>query len=174
MIKLIKSAISKQTCEYIAANMEMLRVVLKNPPDPTIPNTFGYYSPIFLESLLVYLQPMIEQEVNKSLYPTYSYGRIYGYNSVLERHVDRPSGEYAVTCCIERGVDWPINFEVGGTIQSYEMNVGDICIYKGIEYPHWRDFYTGDRHIQVFLMYVDSDGDYSSWKYDKREYLCGA
>ena len=108
-----------------------------------------------------------------SLYPTYSYGRIYGHQSVLERHTDRPSGEYGVTCCIEKKDNWPIHFEIDGKVQSYELNVGDICIYKGIEYPHWREPYTGNRHIQVFLMYVDANGEHSSWKYDKRQYLCG-
>lgn len=173
MIKVLRYAISREICNYVATNMEMLRTVLGNPPDPTISNAFGYYSPIFLESLLVYIQPMIEKQVGKTLYPTYSYGRIYGHQSVLERHTDRPSGEYGVTCCIEKKDDWPIHFEIDGKIQSYELNVGDICIYKGIDYPHWRDSYTGNRHIQVFLMYVDANGQYSSWKYDKREYLCG-
>lgn len=173
MIKLIKHAISGEICKYVSTNMEMLRVVLGNPPDPTINNAFGYYSPIFLESLLVYVQPMIEKEVGKTLHPTYSYGRIYGNGSILERHTDRPSGEYGVTCCMEKECNWPINFEVDGRVQSHELNVGDICIYKGIDYPHWRDSYEGNRHIQVFLMYVDSQGEYSSWKYDKRNYLCG-
>lgn len=169
----MRSAISREVCKYVAINMEMLRTVLGNPADPTINNAFGYYSPIFLESLMLYIQPYIEKEVNRTLYPTYSYGRIYGHKSVLERHTDRPSGEYGVTCCIEKQDNWPIHFEIDGKIQSYELNVGDICIYKGIEYPHWREPYTGNRHIQVFLMYVDANGEHSSWKYDKREYLCG-
>lgn len=173
MIKVVRHAISREICNYVATNMEMLRTVLGNPADPTINNAFGYYSPIFLESLLVYLQPLIEKEVGKTLYPTYSYGRIYGNGSVLERHTDRPSGEYGVTCCMEKETNWPINFEVDNKVIPYELNVGDICIYKGIEYPHWRDPYSGNRHIQVFLMYVDVDGEYSSWKYDRRNYLCG-
>ena len=173
MIKVIRHAISGEVCKYVATNMEMLRTVLGNPPDPTINNAFGYYAPIFLESLMVYMQPYVEKEIGKTLYPTYSYGRIYGNQSVLERHTDRPSGEYGVTCCIEKEVNWPIQFEIDGKVQSYELNVGDICIYKGIDYPHWREPYTGNRHIQVFLMYVNASGQHSSWKYDKREYLCG-
>jgi hypothetical protein len=171
MIKIIKNAISLDMCEYIAHNMELLRLLLNNPPDPTIANAFGYYSPIFLESFLLLMQPKIESVVGKRLYPTYSYGRIYGNGSTLERHTDRPSGEYAITCCIEKQLDWPICFEIDSKIESYDLNVGDICIYNGIEYPHWRDSYIGTRHIQVFLMYVDADGQYSDWKYDKRSML---
>lgn len=174
MIEVIRQAISIELCNYIAINMEILKTVLNNPPDPTIKNAFGYYSPIFLESLLLYIKPLIESKTNKILYPTYSYGRIYGHNSVLDKHVDRPSGEYAVTCCIEKTVNWPIYFEIDGNIISHELDIGDICIYKGIEYPHWRENYNGQRHIQVFLMYVDSVGQHSDFMYDKREYLCGA
>lgn len=172
MFKLIRNAIATEVCELQATNMELLRIALGNPADPTINNAFGYYSPIFLEGMLLHMQPLIERETQKTLYPTYSYGRIYGRGSELKRHTDRPSGEYGVTCCIEKQVDWSIQFERDNNIESYELNVGDICIYSGIEYPHWRDPYTGDRHIQVFLMYVDANGPHSEWKYDKRPYLC--
>ena len=171
MIKLVKQAIPVEMCEYISTNMEMLRLLLGNPPDPTISNAFGYYSPIFLESLLVWMQPKVEQELGLTLYPTYSYGRIYGHQSILERHTDRPSSQYGVTCCLEKETDWPIFFEVDGVATPYELEVGDICIYKGIEYPHWREPFTGTRHIQAFLQYVDADGPYSEWKYDKRKML---
>ena len=171
MIKVVKKVIPVEMCEYISTNMEMLRILLGNPPDPTISNAFGYYSPIFLESLLVWMQPKVEDELGLDLYPTYSYGRIYGHQSVLERHTDRPSSQYGVTCCLEKETDWPIFFEVDGVATPYELEVGDICIYKGIEYPHWREPFTGTRHIQAFLQYVDADGPYSEWKYDKRPML---
>lgn len=171
MIKVIRNAIPVEMCKYISTNMEMLRLLLNNPPDPTIVNAFGYYSPIFLESLLLWMHPKVERELQMTLYPTYSYGRIYGNQSVLERHTDRPSSEYGVTCCLEKETDWPIFFEVDGEIRSYELNVGDVCIYKGIEYPHWREPFTGNRHVQAFLQYVDANGPHSEWKYDKRKML---
>lgn len=174
MIKIIRDVITIEMCNYISINMELLRHALNNPPDPTISNAFGYYSPIFLESLLLYMQPLVEQEVNKTLYPTYSYGRIYGSGSELPIHTDRPSGEYAVTCCIEKQIDWPIYFEDSNEIKSIELNVGDICIYEGMKYPHYRKPFFGDRHIQVFLMYVNANGQFADWKYDKRYFLCGA
>ena len=140
--------------------------------DPTINNAFGYYSPVFLESLLLWMQPEIENKTGKKLHPTYSYGRIYGHGSELERHTDRPSGEYGVTCCLEKQCNFPIFFEREGHTVEIELDVGDICIYKGIDYPHWREPYQGTRHIQVFLMYVDSKGLYQDWKWDKRPSLC--
>lgn len=173
MINLVREAISKDTCEVLSSSMELMRVMMGNPPDPTINNAFGYYAPVFLESLMLHMQPQIEKKVDKKLYPTYSYGRIYGHGSVLEKHTDRPSGEYGVTCCLEKQCNYPIFFEMeGGHEIDVELNVGDICIYKGIDYPHWRESYQGTRHIQVFLMYVDSKGLYQDWKWDKRQSLC--
>ena len=172
MINVVKQAISKDTCEVLSQSMELMRVMMGNPPDPTINNAFGYYSPVFLESLMLHMQPKIEKKVSKKLYPTYSYGRIYGQGSVLERHTDRPSGEYGVTCCLEKECKYPIFFERDGHNIQIELDVGDICIYKGIDYPHWREPYQGTRHIQVFLMYVDSKGLYQDWKWDKRPSLC--
>ena len=49
MINVVKQAISKDTCEVLSQSMELMRVMMGNPPDPTINNAFGYYSPVFLE-----------------------------------------------------------------------------------------------------------------------------
>ncbi len=169
MINIIRNALSEETCNYISLNMDLLLHLLEYPADKVTPNSSGHYAPLFLECLSLHLQPLVEKTVSKKLYPTYTYGRIYYKNSSLKRHIDRPAGEYGVSCCIEKGIDWPIFFEKkNGDIQSYEMNVGDICVYKGMEYPHWREEYVGDKHTQVFLMYVDVDGEYSEWKWDKR------
>ena len=45
MINVVKQAISKDTCEVLSQSMELMRVMMGNPPDPTINNAFGYYSP---------------------------------------------------------------------------------------------------------------------------------
>ena len=85
MIKVIRNAISKDSCDILSGSMELMRIAMGNPPDPTIKNAFGYYAPVFLESLMLYMQPTIEKQVGKDLYPTYSYGRIYGQGSELLR-----------------------------------------------------------------------------------------
>ena len=172
MINVINNALSKEMCKYVSHNMNLMFEVLGYPQDKETPNSTGYYAPFFLEAMLTYLQPLVEKTVSKKLYPTYSYGRIYYNNSLLARHTDREAGEYGVSCCIEKEVDWPIFFEeTPGNIKSYEMNVGDIVVYKGIDYPHWRETYIGSKHSQIFLMYVDANGKYSDWKWDKRKGL---
>ena len=51
-------------------------------------NAVGDYAPIFLDSLLVYLQPLIEKTVAKKLH-LHCFGRIYYNGSNLTRHVDQ-------------------------------------------------------------------------------------
>ena len=77
MIKVIRNALPVETCEFISLNMDLLFHLVDYPKDEYVINSTGYYAPIFLESLLVYLQPIVEQTFSKKLYPTYSYGRIY-------------------------------------------------------------------------------------------------
>jgi hypothetical protein len=43
-----------------------------------------------------------------------------------------------------------------------------MLIYRGIDIPHWRETYDGDRLAQVFLHYVDQNGPHNEWKFDKR------
>lgn len=172
MIKVIRNAIPADLCRSHVISMDLLRAALGNPPDPTISNAFGYYSPIFLESLLLQMQQRIERETQKTLHPTYSYGRIYEYCSQLKRHTDRPSSEWAVSCCLEKDTEWSLCFKDGDETVKVDLNVGDICIYNGMKYEHWRNAYSGKRHVQAMLMYVDADGDYSEWKLDKRDMLC--
>ena len=171
MVKVIRNAITKETCEFISLNMDLLFHLVDYPKDEYVSNSTGYYAPIFLESLLIHLQPLIEKTVSKKLYPSYSYGRIYYNKSILEKHKDRPPSEYGVSLCISKDTDWTIYFEEDGKAIPYNLNETDMIVYKGMEYNHWRESYQGNKHTQVFLMYVDVDGKYSDWKWDKREGL---
>jgi hypothetical protein len=51
------------------------------------------------------------------------------------------------------------------------LNPGDIAIYKGCEVEHWREPYEGRQQIQLFLHYVDANGIYKDYKFDKRPML---
>ena len=168
MIKVIKKAITEETCKLIALNIDLLANTLGYPKDDLVDNSAGYYAPVFLESLLIYIQPLVEETVSKTLYPTYSYGRIYYKDNELKKHKDRGASEFGVSLCISKEINWPIYFEQNGEEKPYELNEGDLIIYKGMEYNHWREPYKGNKHIQVFLMYVDASGMYSDWKWDKR------
>ena len=169
MIDIIRKAVTEETCELLSLNMDLLSHTLGFPKDDLVENSAGYYAPVFLESLLIYLQPLVEETVSKKLYPTYSYGRIYYKNNELKKHKDRGASEFGVSLCISKEIDWPLYFEESGVSVPYELNIGDLVIYEGMKYNHWRLPYQGNKHTQVFLMYVDSQGPYANWKWDKRD-----
>jgi hypothetical protein len=61
--------------------------------------------------------------------------------------------------CIQKDINWPIHIKKSdGTIASIELEPGDAMMYRGCVAEHWRDTYTGNKHTQVFLHYVDLEG----------------
>jgi hypothetical protein len=181
---IVRKAISGDLLRYVQINAEIHEnaSLIFNRPTPAkpfpygdeqTPNSFAWYSPVYTESLMVLLRPMIAKICNKELSETYTYTRSYYNGAILEKHVDRPSCEYSATICIEKGeCDWPIYFETENGIHSVELENGDLVVYSGTILPHWREPYAGDRHRQVFLHYVDINGKWGlSNRYDTRNLL---
>jgi hypothetical protein len=178
--QVVHTAISKDAAGLAAINYRMLRDTAyyanKIPPeqlyvanDSQVEKSFAWYGSFISESLLIHLLPVVENVTGKKLYPTYSYGRIYYTGAVMAVHTDRPSCQYSATITIEKNTPWPIwmeNFQ--GMAAPLDLEVGDMCVYRGDKLPHWREEYTGTEHIQFFLHYVDVDGEYADYKFDKR------
>ena len=143
--------------------------------DPQIEKSFSQYAVPCFESLLVYMKPAIEKVVNKTLHPTYSYSRFYYHGAEMTIHKDRPSCEYSATVCIKNDEDWgpwEIWFEkLNGKAKDIDLHPGDMIVYKGDVLNHWRTPYGGKEQIQTFLHYVDANGPYSNFKYDRRPLL---
>tara|TARA_R100001163_G_C5016278_1_gene160493 strand:+ start:455 stop:976 length:522 start_codon:yes stop_codon:yes gene_type:complete len=130
-------------------------------------NNHNVYVDSIGEAILNYLLPKIEKEYGKKLCPTYSFWRKYYEGQPLLAHTDRPSCEVSVTLNIggEGGTDWSIF--VDNT--EFSMEVGQGVIYKGCEQKHWREPLTYKSHVQMFLHYIEVDGQhYPEFKYDKR------
>lgn len=176
--KIIKNAVSEELCEFLALEFSMMedvcRVLYPNADLADLcKNTFARYSPLMFEALSVKLTPLIEKATGMSLWPTYSYARIYYHGSELQKHFDRPSSEITISVCIAREEEnWPLKIqnEQGDT---YEINldVGDIVIYSGRKHLHWRDPLSGNKQIQAFLQYVDANGSDAWLKWDTRPKL---
>lgn len=148
---------------------------LEEGANPQIHNSHSQYADTLMESFLLYLHPVLELNTGLSLYPSYSYYRVYRPGANLVKHVDRPSCEVSTTVTLEydyKGADydWPIF--IGESKCS--MNPGDLVIYRGCEVEHWREVFTapeGSYHIQFFCHYVDANGPYSEFKFDKRPFI---
>jgi predicted 2-oxoglutarate/Fe(II)-dependent dioxygenase YbiX len=144
------------------------------------------------DSLLLELLPHIENASGLKLHPTYAYARWYQPGEKLKIHTDRAACEISVTLTLDfEGDSWPIyvgkpsqeeteyaredkngHLVYAKDVGKIETQPGDGVLYKGTEMYHWRDEYTqGKWQAQVFLHYVDANGRYRDWIYDKRTSL---
>jgi hypothetical protein len=170
----IKQFIPQIMCEYISRNVRVLEANSRlNFGDTQVTKALSGASPAVTETLLELMTPVLENTLNYELYPTYSYLRIYLNGAALAKHTDRYSCEISATLPIEYEGPriWPLCLEVGGNVKRIELNPGDALLYKGIQIPHWRDSFDGERQVQVFLHYVKKYGQYSEYKFDQRPQL---
>lgn len=138
-----------------------------------VPEAHSKYADPAMEAMLLHIQPLVEKNTGLSLFPTYSYYRVYRNKDILEPHKDRPSCEISVTVCFNYSYDdseytWPIIMD-GSEVR---MKPGDIVIYRGVDLEHSREEFNppgNDWHVQAFLHYVDKNGPYSDYIFDKRE-----
>ncbi len=143
-----------------------------------------------METLLDMSTPVVEQNVGKKLFPTYSFFRIYDKGSDLKVHTDRDSCEYTVALCLGASpIDKPYELFIGEKDNTsdykyynskpkkweryridykFPMLPNNAIIFKGIEKIHWREYCEHDHFITVFLHYVDQEGPYKEFKFDKR------
>jgi hypothetical protein len=171
---ILKQFVPLLMCDYISENIKVLEVSSYfDYGDTQVEKAFSAAAPVITETLLDVMSPILSQAINCELYPTYSYMRIYVKGAKLERHQDRPSCEVSATLPLSYDSPsiWPLYIEAGNKVIGVELEPGDALIYKGIEIPHWREAFEGERQVQVFLHYVRKDGDYSEYKFDKRPHL---
>ncbi|HKW17048.1 MAG TPA: hypothetical protein VJO35_06025 [Terriglobales bacterium] len=165
---LISRPIADALCRYIQnkANAGYLN-------NDRVPSSRYAYGDHNMEKLLEKLTPIVEQACGLSLYPGYSYCRLYEHGAELARHRDRDACEISLS--INLGQDpqspWPLWIRNSEKAYAAELFPGDALLYRGIECEHWREPFNGSFVAQVFLHYVDKNGPYSTWKFDKRNTL---
>jgi hypothetical protein len=176
--EVVRNVISSQLLENIKIQFDVIKDIQffitkeKNKfsfGDTQSPNSFSIYSALFSESLAIQLKDKMCQITNLNLYPTYTYARIYYKGATLTPHIDRPSCEYSTTLCLYSTDIWDFYIkDKNGKENILKLNPGDMCVYSGCELEHWRNPYEGEIQMQCFLHYVNSQGPYAVYKYDKR------
>ena len=176
--EVVRNVISDQLLENLKIQFNMLRDNLfftnnvKNDyafGDKQSPNSFSTYGTLFFESLAIQLKNKVSDVVGVDLYPTYTYSRIYYNGAILNPHKDRSSCEYSTTLCIDSTDIWDFHIKDKDGIENIiRLNPGDMCVYSGCDLEHWRNPYEGEMQMQCFLHYVNSNGPYKEFKYDKR------
>ena len=154
----------------------------KNPfmgtrTDQQVPGAYSKYGDWVMETLLMYMIPIMKQRTGLELIPTYSYTRLYEKGNALHRHKDRPSCEISTTLHLG-GDEWPIFLDPSGqnfvinerkniikagapTGVRVDLKVGDMLIYSGCELEHWREPFQGNVCSQVFLHYNHANGPFA-------------
>ena len=156
--------------------------------DKQVPQTYSHYADIAMETLLTWVQPVMEKHTGLKLSPTYSYARIYKKGDILKRHKDRFSCEISTTLNLG-GDAWPIYLDPTGkntVIDEYKnihkanapkgikvnLNPGDMLVYRGCELEHWREAFEGEDCVQVFLHYNNATSQNAQEnEFDKRLHL---
>lgn len=166
-----------------ALNLDIVNVITQyalfdemqnfSPDGVQVPNAHSRYADPAMESILLHLHSTMEKNTGLELDPTYSFYRVYREGDELVKHKDRESCEVSCTLSFNFSYDmesytWPIYMD--GTECS--MKPGDMVIYRGCDLDHWRESFfppnKNDWHVQGFFHYVDKNGPYRDFKYDKR------
>jgi len=148
--------------------------------DQQVPGCYTKYADWVMETLLMYMIPIMKAKTGLELIPTYSYTRLYEKGNILKRHKDRPSCEVSTTLHLG-GDEWPIFLDpTGADFVIYgkrgeekivkpgapkgvrvDLKVGDMLIYSGCDLEHWREPFEGNVCSQVFLHYNHANGPFA-------------
>ena len=204
--QVIRQALSKELSNFIFNYMMLQRDAVDfmmkhqkvNPYNPfigtrtdqQIPGAYSKYSDWVMETLLMYMIPVMKAKTGLELIPTYSYTRVYEKGNILHRHKDRPSCEVSTTLHLG-GDEWPIFLDPTGADNilsgretttvvkpgapkgvRVDLKIGDMLIYSGCELEDWREPFEGKVCSQGFLHYNHANGPYAQTNlFDKRPIL---
>jgi hypothetical protein len=175
---LVKNFIPKDTAKYLYEYLKFSTHALilagnQNAVqgDDQVPGSYTRgHGDLAMETLMKMMLPKMEECTGLKLFPTYTYSRIYRKGNELKVHKDRPSCEVSITLRLSANDDsynWPIWMDKS----EYVLEDGDGVIYRGCDLEHWRDVCDapeGWRMGQVFMHYVDQNGPYPEYRYDRR------
>lgn len=170
---IVKSVISSELRDFVTQYALFDEMQDFSPDGSQVPAAHSKYGDPAMESMLLHLHDIMEKNTGLTLFPTYSFYRVYRPGDELKIHKDRPSCEISCTVCFNHSYNrddykWPIFMDGNAA----DLEPGDMVIYRGVDLDHWRDpFDITDEnawHVQGFFHYVDANGPYSDYKFDSR------
>ena len=164
--QVIRGALSEQMANFIFNYMLLQRdavgwmlknnkvnpvtSLIGNRIDKQAPGCYSKHGDWVMETLLMYMIPIMKAKTGMDLIPTYSFTRLYEKGNTLQRHIDRAGCEVSTTLHLG-GDEWPIFINPKGI--KIDLKAGDMLIYAGCELEHWREPFEGTVCLQVFLHY---------------------
>jgi hypothetical protein len=143
-------------------NDDQLALKCNDGQSPLAPS---YYKDPLMQVFLQRKKSIVQKYTQLSLDCAYTYWRYYFFGSILKDHMDRASCEVSVTACISQSEQWPIHMNNNWL----SMEEGDAVAYLGCDVLHGRKPFKGDHNAQVFLHYVDVNGENKDYANDPKE-----
>ena len=156
---LVPGFITPERAAELAAEFAEVERQGRYTTDGQAPSSPAVYNFLPFVRLMVEKVPQVSELCGEAVLPTYAYARSYKNGEVLRRHRDRDACEISFTLNLAQDVDWPIYIRTpAGEDVAVDLEPGDAVMYLGCETDHWRERYTGNRHMQVFIHYVRAYG----------------
>jgi len=135
-------------------------------------NTYFTYSDIFLETIMSKIHTTMEEKTNLNLLPTFSYARIYKLGNKLHKHKDGNIAQISSTMNLG-GAIYPIYITDVKKKEpiKIELEPGDMLIYKGEEFEHYRLKFEEEECAQVHFHYVPATQENLKYLFDGRPHI---
>ena len=121
------------------------------------------YLSIILHSKIT---PHVSKIIDKQIIPSFCFTRMYFEDSKLNFHTDRGACEITVSHC-HYGEPWKIYISE----DDYVTEKGVSLYYEGVDKLHGRIGSISNKALYTFFHWVEKDGKYDEFKYDKSEKL---
>ena len=165
----MKSFIDYDNAKHLGNKFEQFCINENVPGDGIIFNCSAVYGYIDFVQILVEKTSKIGMIIGEPVLPTYAYGRVYRKGSSLPKHIDRDACEISLTVHLGGDKHWPIYMcNPNQTPVGIDLEIGDAVMYFGPKIHHWREQYTGEAYVQMFLHYVRSGGKNSKLYFDSK------
>lgn len=169
---LVPGFIDSQRAKDLAAGFRKYASEKNYKGDHQVPDSHSVYNYMPFLKLLIEKNIHANELSEKTLLPICSYSRVYRKGNVLRRHRDRTACEFSLTLNLDGDADWPIWVQKpNGEEVSVDLKPGDAIMYMGHAADHWRNEFTGNDYVQVFLHYVDSNGPFKNDSKEFKDYI---
>jgi len=158
--------------QYLRVYFDTLRQndQIPNKGDDQVEKSLGIYGDPAFDVVMAMALPLVERVVGKKLFPTYTYARIYFNGADLLPHKDREECQHSVSLSLGGDYEslWPLSFASSESPVPVGLSEGDAVVYKGNEVVHWREPFQGTTQFQIFMHYVEAEGEYKGKVFDTR------
>lgn len=137
--------------------------------------SYGYFfdNDSLMETILQNSCEVISEIIDVKLLPTYSHVHLHMNGDSYENEKTK-SGEISAILSLGNSGDSEdlIYFKKSqSSIKELNLNKGDLLVFRSIDFDCWREPIKNKWVLESVLNFVDSEGPYSEFIYDKRPYL---